>query len=60
MAGVVADVAKSGCNEEDGIGMSVGTGTRTRGNTNRLEGLESKIDITTPDKTNKTPILIIY
>ena len=30
------------------------------GDADRLEGAEGKIDITTPDKTNKTPILVSY
>ena len=41
-------------------GDNAKTIARTMDNADGLERAEDKIDITTPDKTNKTPILVSY
>lgn len=41
-------------------GNNIGTDARIMDDINRLEGAKDKINITTPDKTNKSPILINY
>ena len=52
----MSDVAESGYNKGDGVG----TGAGTMDNANEPKGAEGKIDITTPNKTNKTLILVSY
>ena len=44
------------CSEADGAGTCAGT----IGDADGPEGVEGKVDIITPDKTNKTPILVSY
>lgn len=59
----MGEAAEPGCNEVDSAGTNVwtdsagtaGTGTMDDDGPERAEG---KVDITTLDKTNKTPILI--
>lgn len=65
MASVVDDAAEPGCNERGDAGTGtrtgVGTSARMKGDTDGPEVVEGKIvDITTPDKTNKIPILVSY
>ena len=48
--------ARPGYSEGDGVG----TDTGSMGDADGLEGVESKVDIITPDMTNKTPILVSY
>lgn len=50
------DAARPGCSEKD----DAGTGTGTMGHIDGLERAKSKIDITIPNKTNKTLILVSY
>lgn len=54
----MSDAAGLGCSEMDGTR----TGAETAGvktiDDDGSEGAESKVDIITPDKTNKIPILI--
>lgn len=55
-ARAVSNVAGFDCS----VGDNAGTGDGTMGDTNRLKEAKDKIDITTPDKTNKTLIFICY
>ncbi len=57
MANAVGDTAGPGCSAEDGAGTGAGTGAGARGNADRPEVAEGKVDITTPDKT---PIMVSY
>ena len=43
-----------------GLGGSERDGTRMMGDADGPEGAKGKADIITPDKTNKTPILVSY
>ena len=52
----MGDAAGPGYSEGNGVG----TGVKTMGDTDGSKGAKSKVDITTPDKTNKTPILVSY
>ena len=55
-ASAIDDAAGPGCSEGDGAK----TGAKIMGDTDGPEGAEGKVNITTPDKTNKTPILVSY
>ena len=52
----MGDVAGPSYNERDGAR----TGAETMDDADGPKGAEGKIDIITPDKTNKTPILVSY
>ena len=52
----MGDTAGPGCSEGEGAK----TGTKTMDDTDGLEGVEGKVGIIMPDKTNKTPILVSY
>ena len=52
----MSDTSGPSCSEGD----SARTGARTMGDAEGPEGTESKIDIITLDKTNKTPMLVSY
>lgn len=52
----MSDVVKLGYSEENSTRIN----TKTMGDKDRPEGVESKVDFTTSKKTNKTPILISY
>ena len=41
-------------------GNNIGTSAETMGDADRPKRVESKVDITTQDKTNKTSILVSY
>ena len=74
MASAINDAAGLGCNDaKDGIATSkpagpvysnakdgAETGSGTMSDTDRPEGAEGMVDIITPGKTNKTPILPSY
>lgn len=64
MANAIGDTTEPGRSEGDGTRtgaqIDVKTGARTKDDADEPEGVKSKIDITTPNKTNKTPILISY
>lgn len=65
---VIGDIARPSYSKRDstrtctgtGAGTGAGTGFRIIGNANKSEGAKSKVDISTPNKTNKIPILISY
>lgn len=50
----MGDVTRLGYSERDNAGIGAGTMSDADG----LERVKGKLDITTPDKTNKTPILV--
>lgn len=52
----MGDIVRLYCNKRD----SVETYTETMGDADGPEGTKDKVDITTPDKTNKTYILVSY
>lgn len=54
------DIAGSGYSEGDSAGTGAGTGTRTKGDMDKPEGTEDKIDIIMLDKTNMTPIIVSH
>ncbi len=56
MASAMGDAAGVNCSAED----DAGTGAGARGDADGPEAAEGKIDITMPDKTNKTLILVSY
>ncbi len=56
----MGDTARPGYSAGDGAETGVGTDAGARGDADGPEGVIGKVDITTPDKTNKTPILIGY
>ncbi len=56
MASAVGDAAGPGCSAGDSAGID----TEVRGDANESEVAEGKVDITTPDKTNKICILVSY
>ncbi len=60
MANAVGDATRPGCRTGDGARTGAETSARARGDMDRPEVAEGKVDITTPDKTNKTPILVSY
>ncbi len=60
MASAVGDVAGSGCSEGESARTGAGTGARTSSDADGPEGAKGKVDITIPNKTNKTPILVSY
>ncbi len=65
MANAVGDAAEPDCSEGDSAGTGArtgaGTGIKMRGDADGPERVESKVvNIITPDKTNKTPILVSY
>ncbi len=64
MASAVGDVVGPGCSAGNGAGTGAGTGAGmgagARGDADGPEGAVGKVDITTPDKTNNTPILVSY
>lgn len=64
MVSAVSDASRLGCNERNGAGTSTGisveTSAGTRVDADESKGVESKIDIITLDKTNKTSILVSY
>lgn len=51
-----SDAAGPGCSKRD----DTRTGVGTMGNADEPEGTKGKVDITTLDKTNMTPILVSY
>ncbi len=68
MASIVSNTVWPDYNERNGAGIGTGIGARTgtgtgvgtKGDTEGLEGMEDKVDITIADKTNKSPILVSY
>ncbi len=60
MVNAVGNIARPGCSAEDGAGTDAGKGAGAKGDADGPEGIEGKIDITMPDKTNKIPILVSY
>lgn len=65
IASTIGDTARPCCNEGNGAKTGAGTSARMgagiKGDTDRLEGAESKvIDIIISDKTNKTLIQVNY
>ncbi len=56
----MGDAAGPGCSTGDGAGTGFGMGARARGDADGPETVEGKVDIITPDKTNKTLILVSY
>ncbi len=68
MTSAVGNAAGQGYSEGDGIRISTGTGAETsarmdvgmRDDLDGLKGAKSKVDIITPDKTNKISIPISY
>ncbi len=57
MASAVGDAAGPGCSTGDSAGTGARTGAGVRGDADGPEAAESKVDITTPDKT---PIMVSY
>ncbi len=53
----MGDVAGPGCSAGDGAGTGARIGAGARGDADRPEAGESKVDITMPDKT---PIMVNY
>lgn len=65
MISAMSDVAGPGSSKRDGArtsaGIDAGTGTGTKDDIDGPKEVKSKVvDITTPNKTNKTPILVSY
>ncbi len=56
----MGDVAEPGCSAGNDAKMGTGIDTGMRGDADRSEEAESKVDITMPKKTNKVPILVSY
>ena len=50
----MGEAARPTCSKRNGVGTSAGT----MDDPDRLKGADGKINITTSDKTNKTPILV--
>lgn len=57
-ASAICDAASLSCSKVDDTETSIGTANARTINDDRLEGAEGKVDILTPDKTYKIPILI--
>lgn len=53
MANAMGDAVGPSYSTNDGVWTGAGTVTEIRGDADGPEGLESKIDIIMPDKTNK-------
>lgn len=61
MASIISDTAGLGCSKRDNARTNTGTGTKMKDDANEPERAEGKVvDITMPNKTNKTLILVSY
>lgn len=57
MASAISHIAKPGCSVRDGVETDAGMSAKARDDIDEPEAVESKVDITLPDKTS---ILVSY